>query len=106
MQYTQNGQNKGMVGRTLQFGFLPKFDKDGTFGAFIPTVTLNYYLDMLKNTSGINLMKTEFNHSHPGHGSNPTPSPADINTGQDDTIPIPKMGVYSGGIYNMYKNKK
>lgn len=103
LQYTQNGQDKGMVGRTLQFSFLPRFEKDGTFGAFLPTVSLGYYSNMLKTTSGISLMKSEFYHSHPNEGINPIPSPADINSGQNDTIPIPKMGVYSGGVYNLYK---
>ncbi|WP_185216966.1 MULTISPECIES: hypothetical protein [unclassified Chryseobacterium] len=92
-----------MVGRTLQFSFLPRFEKDGTFGAFLPTVSLGYYSNMLKTTSGISLMKSEFYHSHPNEGINPIPSPADINSGQNDTIPIPKMGVYSGGVYNLYK---
>lgn len=102
LQYTQKGQDKGMVGRTLEFDFLPRFDKDGTMAAFLPTVTLKYYTDMLKKTSGIELMKTEFNHSHPNE-TDPAPSAADISAGQNDTIPIPKMGVYSGGKYNTYK---
>ncbi len=103
LQYTQNGQDKGMVGRTLQFDYLPRIDKDGTFGGFIPTLTLDYYLNMLKAQRGIDYSKSEFNHSHPSDGINPQPSSPDISTGQSDRVFIPRMGVYSGGVYNTYK---
>ncbi|WP_079241032.1 DUF6443 domain-containing protein [Chryseobacterium indologenes] len=103
LQYTQNGQDKGMVGRTLQFDFLPRFDKDGTFGAFIPTLTLDYYKNMLLKTSGIELMKSIFNHSHPGDGINPIPSDTDRAAADNPYIPIPIFKVYSGGTYKTFK---
>jgi hypothetical protein len=103
LQYTQNGQNKGMVGRTLQFKFLPRFDKDGTLGAFLPTLTLDYYKNMLLKTSGIELMKSVFTHSHPGDGVNPIPSDADKATADNPYIPIPIFNVYSGGTYKTFK---
>src|SRR5690606_17307784 len=100
LKYTQDGKNKGMVGRTLQFDYLSRVDKaDGTLGFFIPTLTLDYYLNMLRTTRGIDYSKSEFNHSHPGDGINPTPSSADIRSAQSDTVFIPVMGVYSGGVY-------
>ncbi len=103
LQYTQNGKNKGMVGRTLQFGYLPRFEKDGTFAAFIPTITLNYYKNMLLTTSGIELMKSIFVHSHPGDGKNPQPSDADKATAENAYIPIPTFKVYSEGVYKTFK---
>jgi RHS repeat-associated protein len=105
LQYNQNNKDKGMVGRTLQFGYLPRMEEGGIMGMFIPTLTLEYYSNMLKTTSGINLMKSIFNHSHPDHSTNPTPSDPDRESGLNDAIPIPTMGVYSGGVYNIYKKK-
>jgi len=67
LQYNQNNKDKGMVGRTLQFGYLPRMEEGGIMGMFIPTLTLEYYSNMLKTTSGINLMKSIFYHSHPDH---------------------------------------
>lgn len=92
-----------MVGRTLQFGYLVRYDKDGTLGGFIPTLTLDYYKDMLLKTSGIELMKSIFTHSHPGDGTNPQPSSADKGTANNPYIPISTFKVYSGGVYNTFK---
>jgi len=103
LEFTQNKQNKGMVGRTLQFDYLPKFGKDGSFGAILPTLTLNYYKNMLLKTSGIELMKTVFTHSHPGDGNQPEPSNNDRATARSPRIPIPTFRVYSGGVYNTFK---
>ena len=103
LEYTQNGQNKGMVGRTLQFGYLPMFGNDGKLGGIIPTLTLGYYKNMLLKTSGIELMKSVFTHSHPGDGNQPEPSSNDQATATIPQIPIPTFRVYSGGVYNTFK---
>ncbi|AZB28705.1 hypothetical protein EB354_05205 [Chryseobacterium balustinum] len=103
LEYTQNGQNKGMVGRTLQFSYLPMFGKDGTLGGILPTLTLDYYKNMLLKTSGIELMKSVFTHSHPGDGNHPVPSGNDQATATIPQIPIPTFRVYSGGVYNTFK---
>lgn len=103
LEYTQKGQNKGMVGRTLQFSYLPMFGKDGTLGGILPTLTLDYYTNMLLKTSGIELMKSVFTHSHPGDGNQPDPSNNDRATARSPRIPIPTFRVYSGGVYNTFK---
>ncbi|WP_410688008.1 RHS repeat-associated core domain-containing protein [Chryseobacterium sp. LC2016-27] len=103
LEYTQKGQNKGMVGRTLQFSYLPMFGKDGTLGGILPTLTLDYYKNMLLKTSGIELMKSVFTHSHPGDGNKPVPSGNDQATATIPQIPIPTFRVYSGGVYNTFK---
>lgn len=92
-----------MVGRTLQFDFLPRFAKNGTLGGFLPTLTLTYYEEMLLKNSDINLSKSVFSHSHPGDGTQPMPSPADEATAKNPFIAIPTFRVYSGGVYNTFK---
>ncbi|WP_079241039.1 hypothetical protein [Chryseobacterium indologenes] len=110
-QYTQNGIDKALVGRTLQFSYLTRFTQDSNnpkqydFGGFLPSIGLKTGLyNRTSNLPGVDSSKNIFTHSHPGDGKNPEASPADINTAKYNSLPG-IFNVYSGGVYKEIPRK-
>ncbi len=103
LQYNERNKDKGIVGRTLQFSYMSRFDDNGDLGGFIPSVQLNYYSNFLKTTKHIQMMKSIYTYSHPGDGNNPIESKVDGATANNPRIPIPTFRVYSGGVYKTFK---
>gem|GEM_PF-4093348 len=103
LQYTESNNDKGMVGRTLQFTYLSRIGANGQLGGFIPSVQLNFYSNFIKSTKNIQMMKSIYTHSHPGDGMNPIESSPDRQTAGNPHIPIPIFKVYSGGVYKTFK---
>ncbi len=105
-KYSENGIEKGMVGRTLQFEELITVE-NGRIVWIMPSVGYkSVYKDLaVKMNNSTNMKPIEYDHSHPfdlNLMNTLIPSIADENSAY--YTPMPNMNIYSRGTYSPLKS--